>query len=50
MGNYNLTADAKEDLGYPLKAGKLKVKTFVVSLSNHERLYRSPFDRFRANG
>ncbi|MCX7108966.1 MAG: hypothetical protein NTX45_02320 [Proteobacteria bacterium] len=29
--------------GYPLKAGL--VKPFVVSLSNHERLTRSPFDK-----
>ncbi|MFZ4698560.1 MAG: hypothetical protein ACOYMG_00780 [Candidatus Methylumidiphilus sp.] len=35
-------------LGYQLKAGQ--VKPFVVSLSNHERLTRSPFDKLRANG
>ncbi len=27
---------------YPLKAGQIKVKPFVVSLSNHERLNRPP--------
>ena len=25
-------------------------KPFVVSLSNHERFFRPPFDRLRANG
>jgi hypothetical protein len=37
-------------VGYPLKAGQYKVKPFVVSLSNHERLNRPPFDKLRANG
>ena len=36
--------------GYQLKAGQFKVKPFVVSLSNHERLNRPPFDKLRANG
>jgi hypothetical protein len=44
--------------GYPFKAGQIKVKPFVVSLSNHERLNRPPFDNallssvegLRANG
>jgi len=36
--------------GYPLKTGQIKVKPFVVSLSNHERLNRPPFDKLRANG
>jgi len=36
--------------GYQLKTGQFKIKPFVVSLSNHERLNRSPFDRLRANG
>jgi len=36
--------------GYPLKQGQLEVKPFVVSLSNHERLNRPPFDKLRANG
>jgi len=45
-------------IGYPLKAVQNKVKPFVVSLSNHERLNRPPFDKallsaaegLRANG
>ncbi len=42
-------------LGFPLKAGQLKVKPFVVSPelvegSNHERLNRPPFDKLMANG
>jgi hypothetical protein len=42
--------DLDESLGYQLKAGQFKVKPFVVSLSNHERLNRPPFDKLRANG
>ncbi|SJM94325.1 conserved hypothetical protein [Crenothrix polyspora] len=34
----------------PTKAGQFQVKPFVVSLSNHDRLNRPPFDRLRANG
>jgi hypothetical protein len=34
-----------KNFGYPLKARQNKVKPFVVSLSNHERLNRSPFDK-----
>jgi hypothetical protein len=36
--------------GYQFKAGQFEVKPFVVSLSNHERLNRPPFDKLRANG
>ncbi|MEI7868697.1 MAG: hypothetical protein WCI11_12460 [Candidatus Methylumidiphilus sp.] len=36
------------DDGYQLKAGQ--VKPFVLNLSNHERLTRSPFDKLSANG
>jgi len=35
-------------LGCRLKAGQFK--PFVVSLSNHVRLNRSPFDKLGANG
>jgi hypothetical protein len=37
-------------MGYQLKTEQIKVKPFVVSLSNHERLNRPPFDKLRANG
>jgi hypothetical protein len=33
-----------------LMRDKNKVKPFVVSLSNHERLDHAPFDKLRANG
>ena len=33
-----------------LRRDSLKVKPFVVSLSNHERLNRPSFDRLRTNG
>ena len=36
--------------GYQFKAEQSEVKPFVVSLSNHERLNRPPFDKLRANG
>ena len=39
-----------KEVGYQLKAGQFEVKSFVVGLSNHERLNRSPFDKLRANG
>ncbi len=39
-----------EIVGYQLKVGLFKVKPFVVSLSNRERLNRPPFDKLRANG
>jgi hypothetical protein len=45
-----LAALYSRQTGYQLKAGQFKVKPFVVSLSNHERLNRPPFDKLRANG
>ncbi len=36
--------------GYQLKAGQYKVKPFMVSLSNHERLNRPPFDKLKTQG
>ena len=42
-------SDTKEKVVH-IKTVQFDVKSFVVSLSNHERLNRSPFDRLRTNG
>jgi len=40
----------KSYFGFPLKPGQSKVKPFVASLSNHDRLNRPPIDKLRPNG